>query len=286
MKHFFVITNPLKDPDLKNTRQIEDFLRQSGCVCNVQVKRENDAGGQTYTDVSQIPRDTQCILVLGGDGTLIEAARDTVGMNIPLLGINFGTLGFLAEVEKNGVRHALTLLMEDNYETESRMMLDGGLCRGDVCLERSFALNDIVITRTGSLRIIHFHIYVNGQFLNEYNADGIIISTPTGSTGYNLSAGGPIVEPKARLMVITPICPHTLNTRSIVLSAEDEIVVEMEAGKENEVFQAEVNFDGGHMAALKVGDRIVVTKSEKTADIVKLSKRSFVEALHKKMSEK
>ena len=122
--------------------------------------------------------------------------------------------------------------------------------------------------------------------MNEYNADGIIISTPTGSTGYNLSAGGPIVEPKARLMVITPICPHTLNTRSIVLSAEDEVVVEMVNGKGSEAFQAEVNFDGSHMAPLEAGDRIVITESEKMTDIVKLSKRSFVETLHKKMSEK
>lgn len=290
MKHFFMITNPLKDPGLETTRQIGNFLIREGCTCNVQVEmqleREAGPGRRTYTDVSRIPGDTQCILVLGGDGTLIEAARDTVDLNVPLLGINLGTLGFLAEVEKNAVTHALTLLMRDQYETESRMMLDGWHCRSGVCLERSYALNDIVITRTGSLRIIHFHIYVNGQFLNEYNADGIIISTPTGSTGYNLSAGGPIVEPKARLMVITPICPHTLNTRSIVLSAEDEVVVEMVNGKGSEAFQAEVNFDGSHMAPLEAGDRIVITESEKMTDIVKLSKRSFVETLHKKMSEK
>lgn len=286
MKHFFIIPNPLKDTDLENTKQIVDFLKQSGCSCSVRVKKDTEGQEQTYTDPAQIPGDTECILVLGGDGTLLEAARDTVGLEIPLLGINLGSLGFLAEVEKNQISRALQLLLQDRYETESRMMLDGRLYRGERCMESGYALNDIVITRSGSMQIIHFHIYVNGQFLNAYNADGIIISTPTGSTGYNMSAGGPIVEPKARLLVITPICPHTLNTRSIVLSAEDEVVIQMAADKKDVLFRAEVNFDGGHTTALETGDRIVVTKSEKTTDIVKISQLSFLEVLHKKMSEK
>ena len=166
------------------------------------------------------------------------------------------------------------------------LMLDGQLFRGETCMDTSYALNDIVITRSGSMQIIHFHIYVNGQFLNEYNADGVILSTPTGSTGYNMSAGGPIVEPGAKLLVITPICPHTLNTRSVVLSGEDEVVVEMAAWKKDVLFRAEVNFDGGHAAMLRMGDRIRVARSQRTVKIVKISQVSFLEALHKKMSEK
>jgi len=284
MKNFFVITNPSKDRELKDTERIRDFLTNAGCNCRVCVNYRTE-GEKEKPGRLKIPGDTECILVLGGDGTLIEAARDTVDVDVPLMGINLGTLGFLAEVEKAGIEHALTLLIEDRYVIEKRMMLDGRLFRENRCLEYSNALNDIVITRCGSLQIIHYHIYVNGQFLNEYNADGVIISTPTGSTGYNMSAGGPIVEPKARLIVVTPICPHTLNTRSIVLSAEDEVVIEMASGKKDVPVRAEVNFDGGHMRELYQNDRVVIHKSERTTGIVKISQASFLEVLHKKMSE-
>lgn len=286
MKHFFIITNPLKDKGLETTKRIAGFLEQAGCVCQVQVKTEAEAADCNYTRASEILPETECILVLGGDGTLIEAARDTIELNIPLLGINLGALGFLAEVERSNIENALTLLIQDAYQIEKRMMLGGQIYRGEMCVESSYALNDIVITRSGSLQIIHFHIYVNGQFLKGYDADGVIISTPTGSTGYSMSAGGPIVEPKAKLIVVTPICPHTLSTRSIVFSAEDEIVIEMVAGKKDIPLQTEANFDGGHVVALEKGDRIVVTGSDKTTDIVKLSQVSFLEALHKKMSER
>ena len=285
MRHFFVITNPFKDQGLKTTERVVTLLTEAGCTCRVQVA-EDQKEGRMYTDVSGIPADTECILVLGGDGTLIEAARDTVDLNIPLLGINLGTLGFLAEVEQGNLEHAVDLLLRDRYQIESRMMLCGRLYRGGECPVHSYALNDIVITRSGSMQIIHFHIYVNGQFLNEYSADGVIFSTPTGSTGYNMSAGGPLVEPGANLLVITPVCPHTLNTRSIVLSAGDEVVVEMAARKKDVPFRAELNFDGGHAVSLALGDRIVVTRSERTTDILKLSQVSFLEALHNKMSEK
>lgn len=284
MKNFFVVTNPSKDRELENTKRIQNYLTKAGCNCKVYVnyKGEVESGNIGNWDV---PSDTECILVLGGDGTLIEAARDTVDPHIPLLGINLGTLGFLVEVERTGIEYALTLLMQDKYEIEKRMMLDGWLYRSGTYVESSNALNDIVITRCGSLQIIHYHIYVNGQFLNAYNADGVIISTPTGSTGYNMSAGGPIVEPKAKLLVVTPICPHTLNTRSIVLSAEDEVVIEMTSGKKDIPVRAEVNFDGGHMRELFMGDKVVIKKSDKMTDIVKISQASFLEVLHKKMSE-
>ena len=144
---------------------------------------------------------------------------------------------------------------------------------------------DVVISRNGPLQVIHFHIYVNGHFLKGYSADGIIVSTPTGSTGYNLSAGGPIVEPDARLMVITPICPHTFNTRSIVLSPEDRIEIEIGPSKGGGVQEVEANFDGAHSIPMKTGDRIVIRRSEKTTSIIKLSDVSFLEVLHRKMGE-
>ncbi len=284
MEHFYIIANNHKDCNLEKTNYIRKYLEAHGKRCSI--------GGDG------IPADADCVLVLGGDGTLLQAARDMIDRDTPLLGINLGTLGYLAEVEEVGLEAALEQLLKGEYGIEQRMMLSGRVIRNefhknlhkengilDYDRKDSYALNDIVITRSGSLQIIKFNLYVNGQFLNRYNADGVIVATPTGSTGYNMSAGGPIVEPKAKLLLVTPICPHTLNTRSIVLAPEDEIEIEIVSGREDSVQQVEVNFDGSHKLTLYTGDRVEVKRAAKTTDIVKLSKVSFLEVLHKKMSD-
>lgn len=284
MEHFYIIANSHKDKNLEKTNFIKEYLEKHHKRCTI--------------NEDSIPEDADCILVLGGDGTLLQAARDMVDKDIPLLGINLGTLGYLAEVEEAGVESALEQLMLGEYEVEQRMMLSGKVIRGEfhenlhrekkiVCnnQEGSYALNDVVIARSGSLQIIKFQVYVNDQFLNSYNADGVIVATPTGSTGYNLSAGGPIVEPKAELMLVTPICPHTLNTRSIILAPGDTVVIEIVAGKEDIIQHVEVSFDGSHKLNLYTGDRVEIVKAVKTTGIVKLSKVSFLEVLHKKMSD-
>ena len=130
-----------------------------------------------------------------------------------------------------------------------------------------------------------FNIYVNGQFLNDYKADGMIITTPTGSTGYNLSAGGPLVEPRAKLIVLTPICPHSLNQRSIILSPEDVIEIEIPQGREGRIQTVEASFDGTHVIPLETGDRIRIVQSEKITEFIQLNQVSFLEVLHKKMSD-
>ena len=290
MNHFYIITNGHKDCNLEKTRDIRGYLEARKKKCTIQIKESGKE--QEYTDVAQIPEDVDCILVLGGDGTLLQAARD-----IPLLGINLGTLGYLAEIEETGMDAAMNQLLSGEYEVEQRMMLTGRIVRGGIHqqkhkenglpaykTENSYALNDITITRSGSLQIIRFRICVNGQFLNEYHADGVIVATPTGSTGYNLSAGGPIVEPKAELLLITPISPHTLNNRSIILAPEDKIEIEIGAGREESVQQVEVNFDGSHNVMLYTGDKVEIERAETTTGIVKLNKASFLEVLHKKLS--
>ncbi len=223
-----------------------------------------------------------CALVLGGDGTLLRAAGNMMDSDIPLLGINLGTLGYLAEVESTCAEEAVEKLLKDEFVREERMMLSGRVTTGE---KERYALNDIVISRCGSLQILNVRIYVNGQFLNDYCADGVIVATPTGSTGYNLSAGGPIVEPSARLLLLTPICPHTLNTRSIVFSPEDEITVEIPWGKDGHEQVVEANFDGSNTITLKTGDRILIRRSDRTTGIVRLRTESFLSVLHKKMSE-
>ncbi len=278
MKHFLVIANKAKDPERRYTDRILSYLRERGAQADCRVNERE-------TDTVRVPEGIECAIVLGGDGTLLKAAGDLMEREIPLLGVNLGTLGYLAEVEIGSIEPALDKLLCGDYTKEARMMLSGGVFREGKCVVRDYALNDIVISRRGSLQVLHFHIYVNGRFLNGYVADGMIVATPTGSTGYNMSAGGPIVEPGASLLLLTPICPHTLNTRSIVLSPEDEVVIEIPEGRENCVQTVEASFDGSHRVILNTGDKIIIQKASKTTEILKLNTESFLEILHKKMSE-
>lgn len=167
MNRFYVITNVEKDKNLETTRQICNYLKARGCECTVREfqkeKETGENGDYRYTDASLIPAGTECILVLGGDGTLIQAARDTVDRKIPLLGVNLGTLGFLAEIEKAGVPDALDSLILDNYTIEPRMLLEGTVYREGREPVKNLALNDIVVNRAGALRIIDYEISVNGE---------------------------------------------------------------------------------------------------------------------------
>ena len=289
MNKFFLITNRMKDPQGIHTKRIQKYLEEHGAetVC---VDENYFVPAQDGSDTGKLrPEADSCILVLGGDGTLLQAARDTFETEIPLLGINLGTLGYLAEADMENVEQILDRLLRDSCEREERMVLEGRICRENTDAQETegqdFALNDIVISRCGSLQILTLRIFVNGQFLNSYSADGMIVATPTGSTGYNMSAGGPIVEPQARLLLLTPICPHTLNTRSIVLSPEDEVVIEIPQGRDNGTQTVEASFDGSHKKTMRTGDRIEIKKASRTVGFLKVNSESFLSVLHKKMSE-
>ncbi len=285
MDKFYIITNSEKDIGYLVSDKIKKFLEDHQKTCFISKQPVKKAGmPYRYTNPSDVPLDTECILVLGGDGTLIQAARDLFGRNIPFIGVNFGTLGYLAEVEKQNLIPALEKLMANEFQLEKRMMLDGTVFREKEKVEKDIALNDIVISRSGSLRVIDFKVYVNGEFLNLYSADGIIISTPTGSTAYNLSAGGPIVSPVASLIVVTPICPHTLNTRSMILSADDIITIEMCPDRNGKEEVRLVSFDGDNSMKVFVKDKIEIKKSEQYTEIIQLNKISFLEVLRRKMT--
>lgn len=276
----------MKDPEGRIARRIRDYLELKGKKCLVQ-----EHGGKSsmraykYTNADLIPEDTECILVIGGDGTLLQAARDLIEKNIPLLGVNRGTLGYLAEVDSDNVEAALERLMDGNVTVEDRMMLEGSAYSHNKKILQDFALNDIVIARSGRLQIIDFNIYVNGEFLRSYSADGIIISSPTGSTGYSLSAGGPIVSPEASLILITPIAPHTLNTRSIVLPEDAEVTVELVHGHTSGWEEAEASFDGDTCVKLGIGDTIRIYRSSRITRLIKINNISFLEILRKKMND-
>ena len=250
MERFYLITNRAKDPDLTVTDQIRQYLEERGKTC---LLCDNSEKGEKYhyTDPAKVPSDIDGILVLGGDGTLLQAAGDVVA---------------------------------EEYTIEHRMMLCGSIYRDGKLIAEDAALNDITITREGNLRVVRFDNYVNGEFLNSYSADGIIIATPTGSTGYSLSAGGPIISPSASLMLMTPLAPHTLNTRSIVFPAEDVIEVELGPSRDGGIEQGMAYFDGDTRVPMQPGDRIVIKKARRDTLIVKISNISFLETLRKKMA--
>ncbi len=282
MNKFFVITNANKDTDLKVTKRIKEYLEKQNAVCQVFMDNlsENDNNNKL-----SIPKDTECILVLGGDGTMLQAARENLNTDIPMIGINMGTKGYLTEIEVNSLEEALDHLLKDEYHMESRMMLSGVIYKEGKKLQPMCALNEISITRKGSLAVIHYNVYVNGKLLKVYSGDGIMVSTPTGSTGYNLSAGGPIASPQSELMLLTPICPHTFNTRTVILSPFDVVEIEIAHGRDGQAQEVEVNFDGNYKEILYSNDKVTICKSEATTKIVKLSEASFLEVLHSKMRD-
>lgn len=280
MKHFLIYTNYHKDPEGEITAKLIEYLTKKGqkytCVTG--------ADGSVMP-AEMIPEDAFCMLVLGGDGTILKAARDTKNVDIPLIGINLGTLGYLTEIEPANMDSALDKLIAEEYQMVSRMMLNGVVYDSEGVKASERALNDIVISRRGSLQINKLRIYVNGQFLKDYDADGVIVTTPTGSTGYNLSAGGPIVDPKAELIMLTPVCAHTLNSRSIIFSSEEVVEIEILSGREGQPQSLEASFDGGNPVIMTTGDRIRIMKSEKTTEIIHINQVNFLEVLHQKMRD-
>jgi NAD+ kinase len=278
MKNFYLIVNPTRNEGSEAAKEIENFLKSKGCsVCtHVTLESDND---DRYTDANEIPKDTECILVLGGDGTIIQAASDLKDVSLPVFGINTGRLGYLTDVEKEGAIPALESLIRDDYSVDERMMITGRVESGEKVLFTESALNDIVVHRKGDMRIVEYDVYVNKKFLKTYRADGIIVCTPTGSTAYSLSAGGPIVEPGSKLFIITPICPHTLNSRSVVLSAEDEIYIE------TKVSDIAVSFDGRRTQDVPGHGGVRIVKSDRVTQIARVGDDSFLNVLHNKFKD-
>jgi NAD+ kinase len=258
---FYIITNETKDQERENTNRVRGLLAGHGKECV-------SAAGQA-----------DCILVLGGDGTMLQAAVDFADTPAPLLGINLGNLGFLAEVEESQIEQAIAQVVGGEYEIEERMMLTGQVNDG----AGHDALNEIVITGVKPMQLIYFDLYVNGLMLSSFVADGMIVATPTGSTGYNLSAGGPIIEPGASALLLTPLCAHSLRNRSIVLAPGEVVELVLTAGKYGEEQRCLAICDGHNRVEVKSGDRLRIARSQRTTAIVKLSKMDFLEVLKQKL---
>jgi NAD+ kinase len=247
-----IVTNKEKDFSLLYTAQVRDFLLERGN--NVTVS-DNTSG---------LFEDADFWVVLGGDGTMLRCSHAAAMRDIPLLGINLGTLGFLTDAEEQDGIKVLEKVLAGEYETEKRMMLEAG---------NYFALNDVCVGATSGLKT--FDLYVNDHKLDTIRADGIIVATPTGSTAYNLSAGGPILMPGGQMMVITPICPHSLSTRPLVIGAEDTV----------RIFARQVSpiiVDGETIGETLPHDSVTIRKSEYSATIIKTAPVHFYDVLRKK----
>ena len=277
MNNFFIIANKQKDINLEITEQIRHHISRLGAVCNIYDQYDRDVSS------IDIPEGTQCRLVFGGDGTILAAARMLVGSNIPLLGINLGTLGFLADVNLADLSKTLDLLLQDQYQVENRIMLTAEVYKQGEKAATYIALNDFNINRFGASRVIGLKVGINGSVIDRYRADGVIVCTPTGSTGYNLSAGGPIINPTCKNFVITPICPHSLTARSIVLAKEDIVTVEVEQIRSNIKEEAIISFDGREGLSLFPGDQVKIYKSQEVTPFIKATEVSFVQILKEKL---
>ena len=219
------------------------------------------------------------IMSIGGDGTFLKSAR--LSCKKPIIGIHTGTLGFLTEIDSNNIRNSLIEILDGNYHIEERMMLEGEIVRKDGEIEKiPEALNEIGISKN-IFGVVRFDATVNGKLINSYTADGILVCTPTGSTAYNLSCGGPIVDPTAQILTLTPIAPHTVINRSIILS--DDSIVEIKITEIRDNTTSFVLYDG-HPIEVFNGDVIKIKKSDKLTKIIKLEDRSFIDTIRENIN--
>ncbi len=232
-----------------------------------------------YAD-EEIPGLVDLVIVLGGDGTLISVARLVGERNVPIVGVNLGRLGFLTEITRDELPEMLERLIADDYQISDRMMLDASIHRDDKIVGEFTVLNDVVINKGALARIIDMETYVDGRHLTSYKADGLIISTPTGSTGYNLAAGGPIIYPDINSLLITPICPHMLTNRPIMVWSRS--VIEIKVKFEDDV----VFFTGDGQVGRKLlpGDRVEVRRSRSRTRLVSSPSKDYFEILRTKLN--
>jgi len=221
-------------------------------------------------------------ITLGGDGTLLNVARRLAPYKVPILGINLGHLGFLTEIELADLYTDLEWLKRREYFLEKRMMLEASIIRQDEVIKKYLALNDVVVSKGPFARLIWIKVSSNDTYLDTYPADGIIISTPTGSTAYSLSAGGPIINPTMELLLLNPICPHSLRSRPIILSKDEIIKIEQNTLENSEAI---LTVDGQEGFQLMPGDEVIVKKAEFYTRLIKIKKRYFYDILRKKLTE-
>ena len=228
----------------------------------------------------ELARNIDCALSIGGDGTMIKCARELTPFGVPVAGINLGKVGFLNDIELANLETAIGKLVKGQYHIKERMMLDVRVLRNGAECYSGIALNDAVISKSGLSRLLRLSVSIASGLVEKYPADGVIISTPTGSTGYSLSANGPIIHPSVKVLTITPICPHLLHSRSIILANDEVITVEFDASNEDAI----LTLDGQVDYNLVNSDKVIVSELSQSAKLVKLDEyRPFFEVVRDKL---
>ncbi|HEV2883807.1 MAG TPA: NAD(+)/NADH kinase [Pyrinomonadaceae bacterium] len=285
IKRIGIVLKPHQPDALKTICELTSWLSERGISLvggpEIERGRIQQQTGCAVEEVEpeKLAASVDLILVLGGDGTMIATARLMGDVEVPVLGINYGGLGYLAEFRIEELYSALESILSGNYRLDKRVMLSVELLRGNEQLTRNRVLNDVVINKSALARIIEIEAYLNQQFVNSFRADGLIVSTPTGSTAYNLSAGGPVIFPSMNVVVITPICPFTLSNRPIVVP--DDAVIELCLKTEEE--EVALTLDGQVGFPLKPEDRVVIRKSNTTFSIIQPTNRNYFDVLRDKL---
>ena len=282
-KKVILCPNPYRDSQLKVAKDAKAILESIGFETVVCLPFHRDGyGDELGVPVRQLQQEIKCadlMIAFGGDGTILHLSRTAALHSVPVLGINLGSLGFMSELEANELERLRDLESWD-FAVESRMMLDVTIFRGGNAVYSNIALNDAVVSKGSVARVVRLDIFTEEGRLTKVTGDGVVISTPTGSTGYSMAAGGPIVEPTARNLLITPICPHSTRASSYVLSPEHVITIEAADANRKFVY---LSADGGKAFSLKNGDKVRVRQSKFAMGLVRLSKKSFCEILDYKM---
>ncbi|MBU5452115.1 NAD(+)/NADH kinase [Pseudoflavonifractor sp. MSJ-30] len=287
MKNVILTPNPYRDRNFSTVRSAMQILKDSGMRVSLCLPFEVDRGFELPKDLrfSRLDRElpnADAIVCFGGDGTILHTAKAATRRNIPILGVNIGTMGFLAELESSEIA-SLSQLASGAYKLDPRMMLDVTIQRDRDIIFHDICLNDVAITKGAVARIVYLSVECDGVQALSCGSDGIIVSTPSGSTAYNLSAGGPIVEPDARNMIITPICAHDMVSRCIVTSDRRVITVRMTQNARRNAF---VSVDGGKAVRLNLGDTVTIRRSKLETKLIKLNDRSFYDVVNAKFQGK
>ncbi len=283
MKNIALIPNSDRDKNYKYTKELINIIGSRAKV--LLSKKHTDIGEDVcYADDKELFIKADIAIALGGDGTILAVANEALGYDVPVLGINLGHLGFLAEIEPSDMEYAVTRLLSDNFKIENRVMIRADIYRDAKSIQTFHALNDIVVARASFSRILRLRTTIDNHLLDSFAADGVILSTPTGSTGYSLSAGGPIIDPSLEAMLITPVCPHTMRTRPMAVPLAKELMVELEEGYDDE--GAFVSADGKQGINLAPGDVVRASKSEYTMKLIKITDATFYDTIRQKLNER
>ncbi len=263
-------------------REAVELLQTAGAEVFVDREIAATCGLQCGTLDPEADQPLDLLLVLGGDGTFIAAARQVAPQSTPLLGVDLGGFGFLAEEEPERALAQVDRLLAGDFEIEERLMLRARLRRGGEIIENFLGLNDAVIAADGLRRMIRLQVDIDGQDIGTFAADGMIVSTPTGSTAYSLSAGGPIVEPQVQALVLTSICPHTLHDRPLVVRADSKLTCLVQPQRQFDE-RLSLTVDGQQVIGLQGDDEVLIERAECAARLVQLGRRTFYDRLHDKL---